>query len=196
MQFLRKILAYFPRIIKLLKSLYYRLPGVPPVAYDTIIRSNISQDLIRELIAKEDPTILEIGCNDGKHTLWFLQMFKSPKLYCFEPDPRAIARFKAKVGPRANVHLFEIALSDHNGDEVFHQSGGLRNQEDAKVFPGGWDLSGSLRQPKEHLKAIPWVKFDDTITVTTSTLDAWSTNYEIGIIDFISVASHKGMEFE
>ena len=180
MQLVKKMLARFPRLRILLNFIYDRLHGKPPISY-----SKISKELIRKCVGKEDPTILEIGCNDGTHTLWFLEVFENPKVYCFEPDPRAIARFKTKVGQRSNINLFEIALSDHNGEVEFYQSGGNLNEEKAKAMPKGWDLSGSIRQPKEHLIIHPWVIFDRKITVTTLTLDTWCDKHGIGAIDFI-----------
>lgn len=177
---LRNMLARFPRLRLLLNSVWYRLEGTPPAS-----QSTISRKLIRECVAREDPTILEIGCNDGTHTLWFLEMFENPKVYCFEPDPRAIARFKRKVGLRSNVNLAEIALSDYNGDVIFYQSGGQRSAEHAKVMPEGWDQSGSIRRPKEHLTAHPWVTFDEKILVPTSTLDTWCDKHGIEAVDFI-----------
>lgn len=136
-------------------------------------------------MAREDPTILDIGCNDGTHTLWFLEIFKNPTIYCFEPDPRAVDRFKAKVGRRSNVNLFEIALSDQDGQCIFYKSDGWLNKEQAEMMPGGWDLSGSIRQPKEHLRVYPWVTFHQKIMVETSTLDTWADKHDIGTIDFI-----------
>ncbi|MDD5261891.1 MAG: FkbM family methyltransferase [Methylacidiphilales bacterium] len=147
--------------------------------------SGISRELIRDCVGREDPTILEIGCNDGTDTLRFLEMFKNPKIYCFEPDPRAIARFKAKVGERSNVHLYEMALSDRNGEATFYQSGGRKNVESAQAMPEGWDMSGSIRPPKEHLKVNPWVTFDRKISVRTSTLDSWLRTQGIATVDFI-----------
>ncbi len=176
----KRTLARFPRLKHLLTSIYYRCQGMPPVSY-----SKITKELIRECVGKEDPTILEIGCNDGGHTLWFLEIFKNPNIYCFEPDPRAIARFKTKVGRRSNINLFEIALSDHNGNVEFYQSSGQRDEEQTKSMPNGWDLSGSIRQPKDHLVVHPWIKFDHKISVTTSTLDSWCQKHGLGEIDFI-----------
>lgn len=179
-QLLRQILARFPRIKSLLKSLYSAFYGLPQVSH-----SKITKELIRECVGKPDPNILEIGCNDGCQTLWFLEIFENPKVYCFEPEPRAIARFNAKVGQRSNVNLFEIALSDHNGDITFYQSGGQRDEKPAKAMPQGWDLSGSIRQPKDHLTVYPWVTFDQSITVKTATLDTWCKEHGIEVIDFI-----------
>ena len=137
---LKRILDRFPRLKVILKSVFYRLQGLPPISH-----SKISKDLIRECVDKESPTILEIGCNDGGHSLWFLEMFESPEIYCFEPDPRAIERFKRKVGQRSKINLFEIALCDHNGEVDFYQSGGHRNKKETKARPEEWDLSGSIR---------------------------------------------------
>ncbi len=184
MQILRKILNHLPVLKSLSEPLYYHLHclfyGIPPVSH-----SGISRDLIRDCVAREDPVILEIGCNDGTDTLGFLEMFKNPKIYCFEPDPRAIARFKAKVGERSNVHLFEMALSDHSGETPFYQSGGQCDVELSKARTEGWDMSGSIRPPKEHLKVNPWVTFDRKISVRTSTLDAWLRTQGIATVDFI-----------
>jgi len=178
---LSKSIHYFLAAFKvLLESVYCRLKGIPPVS-----RSVISREIIRECVGKEDPTILEIGCNDGSNTLWFLETFKNPKVYCFEPEPRAIARFKEKVGERFNIKLFEIALSDHNGEVDFYQSGVQLDEGQANAMPQGWDRSGSIRQPKEHLMIHPRVTFDRKITVMASTLDAWCDKHGIGTIDFI-----------
>jgi len=43
------------------------------------------------LIGKESPVILEIGANCGQSTVTFMEQMPSATVYCFEPDPRAIA---------------------------------------------------------------------------------------------------------
>jgi 2-O-methyltransferase len=154
--------------------------GLPPIS-----DSQITADLIKKCVSKPDPIILEIGCNDGSTTLWFLQIFDNPRIYCFEPDSRAIGRFNAKIGKRSNVSLSEIALSERNGKIAFHTSGGQLYEQHKIEMPEGWDMSGSIRKPKEHLKVYPWVTFNRTISVDTSTLDTWCDKNGIGTIDFI-----------
>ena len=39
---------------------------------------------------------LDIGANDGSTTLSFLKEFANVKIYAFEPDPRAAAKFKTR----------------------------------------------------------------------------------------------------
>ena len=156
-----------------------RLQGLPRPVGGAMTKEQIAQ-----LLQKPDPVILEIGCNDGSNTLWFLELFQSPRVYCFEPEPRAIERFKERVGERANVTLVPIALSDRTGETTFHRSNGARPNA-AQALPKGYDRSGSIRKPKEHLQVHPWVTFEETITVATSTLDAWAEREGIGTVDFI-----------
>jgi FkbM family methyltransferase len=197
MQFIKSTLNRFPRFKGALKSVYYFFQGqgfyyffqgLPPISY-----SKITAEIINECVGKSNPTILEIGCNDGTHTLWFNEMFEYPTIYCFEPDPRAIGRFKSKVGQRSNINLFEIALSDLNGTTTFYQSSFGNYEKLAERYssgllekmPEGWDLSGSIRKPKEHLEVHPGVSFEQAISVKTKTLDTWYEEHGIDIIDFI-----------
>ncbi|MEI7912366.1 MAG: FkbM family methyltransferase [Verrucomicrobiota bacterium] len=183
MQLQRSIINRFPRIKEALRPIYYFMQGLPPIS-----NSRISSEVIRNLIRKPNPIILEIGCNDGGHTLWLNEIFESPTIYCFEPDPRAIVRFGERVGNRSNIHLNKIALSDRNGEVSFFPSDGDRPAHDAEgtpAMPEGWDLSGSIRRPKNHLKKVSWVRFGRTISVKTKTLDTWCDENGIEAIDFI-----------
>jgi len=177
MKSVRDTLAPFLRVLKPLCDF---LQGIPRV-----YNLQITRELIRGCVGKPDPTILEIGCNDGTSTRWFLEIFERPEVYCFEPDPRAVARFNRKVGQHPNIHLYEIAISDRNGETTFYQSGGQRSKTETETMPEGWDLSGSIRKPKNHLVVHPWVTFDRAITVKTMTLDTWCNEHGIETIDFI-----------
>lgn len=114
-------------------------------------------EAIAALVGKPDPTILEIGSNDGSDTLALLRAMPQATIYCFEPDARAVARFKGLFGSNLDkVTLFEVAVSHRSGKINFYPSdGGDR--------PEGWDLSGSIRRPKNHLKAYPRIKFENTV---------------------------------
>jgi 2-O-methyltransferase len=153
--------------------------------FQNLFVKQITKKFIAECVGKPNPHILEIGCNDGTNTLWFLEIFDNPKIYCFEPEPRAIKRFKEKVGDRANVSLSEMAIGASNGEITFYQSGG-ENPRNRRHEAEGWDQSGSIRKPKEHLKVHPWVTFDRQIQVPMMSLDSWYEERQIQeIIDFI-----------
>ena len=136
---------------------------------------------IKLLLDTEDPVILEIGANNGSDTRQFLETFELGLFYCFEPDPRAWAKLNEIKDERCIK--FNYAISDKDGYAKFHQSSG---RPPGKQFDGiDWDLSGSLRTPKNHIKVHPWCKFDKQITVQTMRLDTWADDFEIDMIDFI-----------
>lgn len=78
-------------------------------------------ELLRRIIGKENPVIVEIGAHFGEDSLRFLESFPEVELHCFEPDPRSIKVFKKYINdPR--VRLYEVALSDTEGVTTFYQS--------------------------------------------------------------------------
>jgi FkbM family methyltransferase len=141
---------------------------------------------LRELIGPRARVIVEIGANDGSHTLQLLNLFPDAKIFAFEPDPRALARFKANVSdPRVR---FEAAVGANEGEAEFHVSSGLPPAAPPELevhYPQGWDQSGSLRAPKTHRIVWPWCKFESKITVPVWRLDSWARQHEIDHIDFI-----------
>jgi 2-O-methyltransferase len=152
----------------------------------------LTHEEIAALIKKPNPTILEIGCNDGTDTLAFLRVMPQAQIYCFEPDPRAIRRFKKRMESHLDkVRLFEVAVSNQTGQIDFYQSTGPTGQIDFYQSAGGdlperdWDLSGSIRRPKYHLIDYPWVKFEKTITVSSCRLDDWYAENGVRQVDFI-----------
>jgi FkbM family methyltransferase len=154
-----------------------------------VIPGEISPDSLRDLLGTDAPVILDIGANDGTHTKTFLKLFPKAIIYAFEPDPRAVARFRANINigdPR--VKLFEGAIGDQDGEAEFHVSSGFppgTTPEHKVKFPLGWDLSGSLRAPKKHKEIWPWCKFESTIKVPVLRLDTWADFNDVRKIDFI-----------
>ena len=172
----QKTTNIFSKLKELKTFIYYYLKGEPPV-----VDSSITKEFICQTVSKPNPIILEIGCNDGSNTLWFLETFDSPRIFCFEPDPRAASRFKHKIGDKPEISFYEYAISDKDGEKTFYMSSG---QED-ETMPEGWDCSGSIRKPKNHLIVHPWCKFEKQIIVKTKRLDTWCKEKEINRIDFI-----------
>ena len=145
---------------------------------------------IVQLVGKEDPVILDVGCNDGTHSNWFINMFQKGKVYSFEPDPRPIERYKNKVTSE-RAQLFEYAISDIDGVTDFYPSQGYHPKQASRdmikrlITPDEWDQSGSIKKPKQMLKDLPWIKFDKTLPIQTKRLDTWSIETGIVLIDFI-----------
>jgi FkbM family methyltransferase len=137
--------------------------------------------LFSRYLATETPIILEIGANDGKTTNEFLTEFPGARIYAFEPDARAIAKWSANV-TSSRAQLFETAIGAVDGAAQFWVSGGT---PPAGGYPDGWDQSGSLRRPKTHAQFWPWVTFDKTTSVPVVRLDTWSRANYTGPIDLI-----------
>jgi len=140
---------------------------------------NLSADDIRRMVGKDNPIIIEIGANIGQSTIEFIKVMPKARIYCFEPDPRAAAKLRQKISSiQADVKIFECAVGDFNGTVSFHQSSGEGDQKD-------WDQSGSIREPKNHSIAWPWVKFQSKIEVPIVRLDDWAIEQGIVDVDFI-----------
>lgn len=149
-----------------------------------IIKGELNLALLPSLLNRLDPVILDIGTNNGGHTRAFFDLFPYGIIHSFEPDPRCIAKFRSNLAsyPRAKLH--EIAIGAHDGSAEFYASGG-QNLAVGYEMPEGWDMSGSLRKPKEHLTVNPGITFDNKYSVTVQTLDSWFNASELDRIDFI-----------
>jgi FkbM family methyltransferase len=146
-----------------------------------ISQGALSASEIRALVGRDDPVIVEIGANCGQTTVELLRAMPGATIHAFEPDPRAVAKFRSTIqNPR--VHLYECAIGAINGTVTFHQSSGA---EHLPEYSQGWDLSGSIRRPNSHLQAYPWVKFETRIEVPVMTLDSWAEQHQVKAADFI-----------
>lgn len=132
---------------------------------------------------RPDSIIVEVGMHHGEDTERFLKYFPECTVWGFEPDPRCISKIKLKNLPKS-VQLIEAAASNFNGRSVFYQS-------DSK---DGWDHSGSLHEPKEHLHVFPHITFDKKIEVTTVRLDDMLLDEIKGGIDLIWIDA-QGHEY-
>lgn len=145
------------------------------------VGSPISTDDMRLLIGREDPVILELGCNDGGDSRRLLEAFTGVRLHCFEPDSRPLARFNIQD---SRCVLHQIAIAAEDGPLDLHLSGGL--PPDGRMTD--WDLSSSIHLPTRHLAVHPWCTFDRTSQVEGRRLDSWLAEHaEIATIDLIWV---------
>lgn len=140
------------------------------------------------MIGKAAPVILEIGCNDGTDTERMKAAFGPQAIiHCFEPEARARARFRV-----TNVTLWPMAIGAVNDWLEFYSSDGLPGPlpapEAAAIaskLPYGWDLSGSIRKPLNHVYRHPWCTFKQPVSVPVRRLDTWAGDQHIGAVDFI-----------
>ncbi len=152
--------------------------------------SEMTAEGTRDLVG-DSPTILEIGCNDGTDTNRFLKAMPGATIYCFEPDPRAIARFRETVSDD-RVTLIKAAVADFDGPATFHGSSGRPPESRRSINHycrlDEWDLSGSLCKPTGHLNYSDWVTFpkDREYQVQVLRLDTWlACTPQVEHVDFI-----------
>ncbi len=142
-------------------------------------------DLTAENIANfigRSPLMLEIGSHEGIDTAKFLAAMPGITMHCFEPEQRALVRFKERISDNPYVALYEVAIADVDGEHEFHASTGKAgHMED-------WDYSGSLHKPTGHYERSPEIGFKEPISVPCIRLDTWLWNVggnSPGNIDFI-----------
>jgi len=145
---------------------------------------NLSPSHMRSLVKRDDPVILDVGANDGADSDWLGRLFPKGKIFSFEPDPRAIARFRKNV-KRENVSLQELALGAENGVLPFHQSSGWPPGSERPFEGAEWDYSGSLHAPNDLKETHPWLKFDNIIHVPVMRLDDWAGSQNFDSVDFM-----------
>lgn len=136
------------------------------------------------LLGRDDPVIVEIGTNDGEHTKQFLSLFPVPRVYAFEPDPRARRRFEVNLRNR-RVNLSPCAVGATDGHATLYLSSGYPDEESKELMPDGWDKSSSIRKPVYHLTRHPWCKFDEQMIVPICRLDTWARLNKVDTVDFI-----------
>jgi len=134
-----------------------------------------------------NPVILEAGSYHGETALAMVGRWPAATIYSFEPVPELFAIVKQNTLGFTNIHPSALALGDKVGTAVFHLSA-MEGKPDASLG------SGSLLAPSHHLEGFPWVKFDNSITVSTTTIDAWAAANQVAKIDFIWL-DIQGAEF-
>jgi FkbM family methyltransferase len=129
--------------------------------------------------------ILEIGAHFGTETRIFREILPDCEIICFEPDPRNINILKQNEIDRI-CRLEEFAVSNQTGTMEFHlSSGDCKHWANDEVLRNNdWSASSSLKKPKLHLQAHPWVKFENTIEVKTIRLDDYEPIKD-RVVDFI-----------
>jgi 2-O-methyltransferase len=142
-------------------------------------QDNIPKYKIKKLIRKHS-VIVELGANDGADSLKLINIVKPKKLYCFEPHPQAIQKFKQRMKGIKNCELFDYAISNKNGKTDFYLAEGNWNNA-----PMDW--GSSINKPKNITKDFPFISYKNKIKVKTITLDKWAEKQGIEKIDFMWV---------
>lgn len=129
-----------------------------------------------ELISSESPVFLDVGANDGGTSFALSKIFPLARIFAFECDPRAIARFLIRLEQNPDfanqTTLIQKAVSSSVGVREFFCSDGYN--PNLAWYDSGWDLSGSLKQPlSSSHTGLETVVFQRSIEVPVTSLDAY-----------------------
>ena len=138
--------------------------------------------------------VLDIGAADGGDTIGYAMRFPSARVYAFEPlsfNVEQIRRGVASAGVGDRVRIYQVALSDVEGEVDFWVSGGTPPEKVTKNMPAplgprGWRYSSSMLEPLEHLEHWPWCTFERE-TVTARRLDSLAAEEGIEDVDFAHI---------
>lgn len=157
---------------------------------DAFIQSTAleTQEKLLKTILKNDENIIlfDIGACEGESSIRYARLFPNAKIYTFEPLPSNFELVKKNIEEyKANtINPFQLCLSNTIGETTFYVSSGKpENAND-----NNWDYgnkSSSMLAPAKTKEVHSWLKFENTITVQTSTLKQFCNDNKIKSIDFI-----------
>lgn len=162
----------------------------------------ITHTQIKNLMgSREEVTIFEVGCADGRDTKKFLNTFGMElTIYSFDPEPiniRALTELGQTDAMGCNNdqlvidkrHIFSpYAICDHKGTLTFNRSRDV-GWPDRGESIGRY--SGSIHRPVTHVQSDKygrrWPKtvFEETVEVECISIDIFCEENDIGHIDFI-----------
>ena len=151
----------------------------------------IQERILLKLFTKySELNIFDIGSCEGENSIRYSRFFPNAKIYSFEPLPNNVNHIKNNISRYncSNIQVEEVGLSDAIGTSTFYVSSGT--PEEYANMNMDWNFgnkSSSLLQPGISNQIHPWLKFEDTVTIQTDTLDHFCKSRNVDHIDFIHI---------
>jgi FkbM family methyltransferase len=130
--------------------------------------------------------IFDIGACEGENSIRYARLFPNAEIYAFEPLPSNFEQVNKNILAYGadNVFPFQLCLADKEGTMDFHVSSGKPENAGEEDWDYG-NKSSSLLSPAKTAEVHPWLKFEKSITVQTTTLKSFCNSQHINSIDFI-----------
>ena len=125
---------------------------------------------------KNELVIFDIGAFDFKDSITFKNKFPIARVYAFEADESNIQKY-ARFAENAGVNVFNIAISNKNGETTFYNS--------ETLYTGTWTSSGSILKPNTRANSNegihhPGLRFNTTgYSVKCKTLETFCNENNI-----------------
>jgi FkbM family methyltransferase len=158
--------------------------------YDSFLaqQSPIEGELAAIFPSNSKLVIFDIGACEGEDSIRYSRLFPEARIFSFEPLPSNQALIEhhfARHGVE-RCELVTVALSDRSGTAEFFVSSGAPETKDLGEDWNYGNKSNSLLPPGEKQKEqVPWLKFEDKVTVQTETLDHFCEERNIEQVDFL-----------
>lgn len=132
-------------------------------------------DVMLQLISTASPTIIDIGSNEGQSIDHFISLFKSARVFGFEPVPALADALAAKYRDHANVAISRQAVSEKPGQ--------------AEFFINDFSQSSSLHAMDEGgaYRALKNVQTRNVVPVEVTTIDAFCESSGIEHLDYLKI---------
>ncbi len=106
--------------------------------------------------ASDHITLIDVGANAGDYSDVCLRLARnhcsSINIYCFEPLKKNYTELVNRFHDIANIHVFDIALSDHNGSEKIYYND--ENPKLSSLYKRNLDIYGIKLDKKEIVETL------------------------------------------
>lgn len=148
-------------------------------------KSKFSRDkLLQHVVSVERPVVFDIGAHRGESVAYLKRIFPKATVYSFEPDPDSFAALSATSID--GVSYFNLALSNADGTAIFNRNRISHTNSLLKVNLKSKDSIGITKATAEKNTKF-FDDFNEEIRVTTVTLDSFSRQHSINIIDLLKI---------
>ena len=134
--------------------------------------NSTKDDMLVRLFAHLSQTqVLDVGCNDGRTSIYYGDLLPNATFHLFEAHPFVAEKAANRIAQHPHpdrFHLNCFAVGEVPGEAVLHVS----RMPDANDWRAEVSNSSSLLPPKLHKERYHGVKFDDQLTVEVKTLAA------------------------
>lgn len=145
-------------------------------------RPIVIESFLRVLLWPGPRIVFEIGACEAEDTVRYAKLFSRARFFLFEPLPENQQVIRSRLARHSEIDaaLHAVALSDSDGEAVFHVSSGS-SPTDCQTG----NKSSSLLAPGELPEELQWIEFKEQITVPTMRLDKFCRDQGIKRIDYV-----------
>jgi len=140
------------------------------------------EKILLKIVTGSSPIIFDVGAHHGQSAEFFSEIFNSPTIYSFEPDPESFQILKSKKNKNIQVH--NIALSDINGELDFYRN---KISHTNSFYRVNYKSTDSIALAKSKKKSKAFELFNLKTKVNSLTIDNFCEINKISQIDLLKI---------